>query len=121
MKKLTVLLPDNCPVDVMPLLAVAIDFRFESVDEAPVAVPKKKRRPRVKGHTGGDTIMKHYAPSGEFTIQTAQTWMVAEGYAPQSTLAALSKLVKQGRVSRLATEGRYRFVNTVASMASGAK
>jgi hypothetical protein len=117
MKKLTVLLPDNCQVDVASLLAVAIDFRFESVEEAPAPAAKPKRRVRRSGVDAGTVLMKHYTPSGEFTQETATKWLVADGYSAASISPALSKLVKAGRIARM-VDGRFRFVNQTPPVAA---
>lgn len=112
MRKLTILFPDEHPIgDLSDILAVAIDFRMETV---PNLEPlKRTQKPHVKHHDPETSTVKvllsHYTPDGIFTKDLASKWLTEKGYAATSASPALSTLRKDEFIVDVAPK-RYKWV-----------
>lgn len=109
MKKITATVPDNLDGTILAnLLAVATEFRIETLNGGAAEEPKTKRN-TVYGKTATSVIMDHYTPDGVFNKHVSDGWLQAVGYASSTSHTSLSRLVKSGHVRALGS-GRFQFV-----------
>ena len=96
MKKLTILISEDGlrQLNMQDVFHWAEDVKMETVaGQKPV-----KHRPEVSTERA---IMNHFTAEGMFTSALASKWIAAEGHAPTSSSATISKLIARGHLERL--------------------
>lgn len=110
MKKLTILLPDDVPIEFSDILNVAIEFKMENIPDP--AKPKRigsHHKHVDRGMSTTDCILAHYTPSGVFTKDLVMRWMEEKGFARTSAGPALTILRRKEHIEDL-NHGRYRWL-----------
>lgn len=115
MKKLTVLYPDNTPLDLSDLIAVALELKIETVKSEQEPKKRIRRRKRDPNLTVAQCIMAHYKAGDEFTLDEAKAWAVEDGFGHNTAGHEVSSLMRFGYLERI--DGGYRFVRPLRKTA----
>lgn len=112
MKRLTATFADDAQVDLSSLVAKAIDFCIESIEDTKLNGHKPKSeitRFVRSGQTVQSIIMVHHSPQATFSRTDVQRWVEEAGYNPISWHPACSNLVQTGHLEKV-NANVFRFI-----------
>ncbi len=109
-KKLIAVYDEKYTPDLSGLMAVAVEFKLESIRHDPSVEHKRVFR-QGKGKTAKSELMTHYTPSGTFSFDQAQKWLTGVGYAKNTVYTALKITTKEGCIRNIGGS-KYQFVKT---------
>jgi hypothetical protein len=112
MKKLTATFHDNASIDVASIIAVAIDFKIETITQERPSGPKPSRH-LDRTTSVPKTLMDHFTPEGIFTVDQAEKWVADKGYNAKSSSSALHLLTHSRHIRRLG-KGKFQFLKPLS-------
>lgn len=111
MKKLTILLPDTHAIgDLSEVLAIAIEFKMETLPDPPKRGPVTPHTKHVeRGLSTKECVLAHYTPEGVFTKELTAKWLKEKGFAATSASPVITELRRKGHLTDIGP-GKYRWI-----------